>query len=222
MNKKRILIYIAILAVYFASVSIKSKIIEGKNQKQEVTIASIWEKKGLPVYVSKIKSGTVPKFMKATIKVLGSKKVEITLPATVRPYMGTKTKGDIYIEGRRVSGKRGPISSPEMDYTGFLTMTGFLDRTIPWKKGALKVGRIPYYDDEKKYSYVPDAAIYSGTDGDWIYLVKNNVLEKKKVRVLFSNYMNAAIDGEFMVGDTIVVSDQRDLTAGLHVNAIEK
>ena len=94
------MIYFAIAAVYMASMVFKAKIIDAKNSADKVTIASIWQEKGIPVHITSVKSGIVPKYMKATVRVLGDKTAEITLPASVRRFVELKASGVVIIDGK--------------------------------------------------------------------------------------------------------------------------
>ncbi|MCK5884202.1 MAG: hypothetical protein KAG61_10965 [Bacteriovoracaceae bacterium] len=223
MNKKRLVIYLVVLSVLGFSMVYKAGVIKQRNSAKKVTVASIWKETGIPVHVAEVKRGTVPRYMKATVKIIEKKILEITLPATVRPFLSDKFAGDIIIEGRRFSGRRGKVSSVSLDYTGFLSMKAFLKHKLPWKNGSLKVGRIPYFSagDGGEYLHIPNGAIYSDSKGSWIFSVKNGVLNKKSVQIILGNHLNTAVDGELIVGEKIVVSDQRDLASGLRVNPIE-
>lgn len=213
---------LVVVAIVIGSVMYKVEVINKKNARNEITIASIHQEKGLPVYVDRVRYSSLPKSIKPTIKILAGGKVSILVPADTRSVVEKMKNAAVYIEDKKYIAYDGTLSPRSMDYTGFIEVIAKMKPALPWPVGTIKVGRAPF-DFDQKYAQVPIEAIYRGNNGVVVYVVRDEKIHILPVDVTFSTNQFAAInESDVKVGDMVVVSDQRDLTEGEKAHVIER
>src|SRR5690625_721083 len=101
-----------------------------------------------------------------------------------------------------------------------------IEATVENKDNNLLPGMIAMLSlPEKKVEntlLLPTEAIFEDSDGAYVYIVKDNLAEKRKINIIESQSDKTAFEGEVNEGDEVIINGQLTVSDGSKVDVIEE
>ena len=210
MNKKRIFIYAAIIAICAFAVILKQKEVKTLKTSSPLTFNGLWQEDGKPVITKKIYRKTIPLYEKITLKPIGdifegyvprkiSKKIKAGQKIHAQ-FNGYKAKGEIiYV-------------SPKISFdTGMNLVKATFNckaKCDKWMVTYVKVGEI------KNALSVPTSLLVWEKNKTYIWTVKNSLARKEEVAIANSNGYGSIIKKGIFSGNELIIQGQSLLFEG--------
>ncbi len=122
---------------------------------------------------------------------------------------------NVYVEGiGKLSGKISYISS-SLTENSLIHYKADLEENELLKENMYAVIKI--LEGVVKGFKVPEMAVHMGRDFSFVYVVKNNVVEKRKVKIISQDYGYLFVDGDLKDGDLVIVSAPFGIKEGKQV-----
>lgn len=147
--------------------------------------------------------------------------INASVTANVRSLLKKDDKLNAIINDQMFEAKISSVSKMP-DETGLYPIEASVknkdDYILP---GMIAVLHIP--EERIKESIIlPTAAIVEDSDGAFVYIVKDNHVEKVAIEIKVTQSDRTAIKGEVNAGDQIVINGQLTLTDGSKVNVVKE
>jgi len=220
MNKRRIIIYLALIALTFIFVKVKQSEITAKRNIKIISTFSEWKEKGKPVSIRKLAESNVEIRTKITVVKLDGVNFAGYVPQNIHAKL--KIGQPLYVNfgGEIIKGKIAEVGVEiEMD-TGMYLVKVLLEKDIAHLGQAV----IAYVTVETLPNVlcVPNNIINKEGDKNYLWVVEDGLAHKRGIVVINSNGYGSIVAAGLKPGELIVLEGFTQLLENDKVSILNK
>ena len=217
-TKRNIFIFLSFVAVCLTSVFLKISSIKSNASKNVVTLQHLYEEHGVPVFANKIMYGEIDFFSTISIESIGSlfvANIDRSIPHKVYPgaLVLLQIDKNNFIRGH-ISSISDHMNLDSGGYEAIVKFNSSIKLRNSFESALVSVNR-------KMTIAVDNDNIGSDKNGNFVWIVKNNLLHKQYIKIGLEDGFKSEILSGLRVGDVIVTSDLKSLKEGTRARVVD-